>query len=580
MHAIINKENVRLSNPEIRLEQGTSENLIFSINWDGDFCQHQLTNNSKDPVKVREVVLFSGNLPDEDIPFYGEGFQQNGQRGGTLRRPEDIGFVPDRKEYKLPQVANRLTVYSLVVLSPINRTHTLMAFTSCNRFSGEFRFSEKVYEVVMDTEGLWLAPGEKWCFEEFMIACGDSKTGLLNRLAERIEMNHPRLIFPETPTGWCSWYHYGPDITEEDVIRNLDIISKEIPGLKYIQIDDGYQPFMGDWLEPGSKFPHGMRWLCDQIRQRGFEPAIWVAPFIAEGDSKVFREHPDWFLTGKDGKPITAGEVSYEGWRCTPWYVLDGTHIEVQQHFTKIFSRMREDWGCSYFKLDASFWGAIQFCKHADPSATRIEAYRRGMQAILRGSGNAFILGCNAPVWGSLGLIHGNRATNDIMRYWEKFKSVALELFHRNWQNNRLWINDPDCIILNNIAGSNLSPDEFSFHIAMIQASGGMILSGDNVTALNPSQLEILRRLLPPVNQAAHFLDDNYNVGIQDFKDHQILFCFNYDEKAKSFEFDLPKPVSIKDYWSGEDLGIFKTTFRTDNISAHGAMVFYLEFLG
>ncbi len=577
METYFNKDSLKGSKPEIRLLQGSVENLHLSLEWLGDFCHFELANKGKKPVKVQEVVLFFGSLPDEDVPFYGEGFQQNGQRGGTIRNPQDIGFVPDRLEYKLPQAPNQVTVYSMAILSPKNKQHVLMAFTSCNRFSGEFRFGKKVFEVVMDTEGLWLDPGETWNFEEFMIITGDTRTALLDQLADRIEINHPRLFFPETPTGWCSWYHYGPNVTEEDVISNLEIISKEVQGLKYIQIDDGYQPFMGDWLEPGSKFPHGMRWLCDQIRLRGFEPAIWVAPFIAEGDSKVFKDHPDWFLTGSDGKPITAGEVSYEGWRSTPWYVLDGTHVEVQRHFTQVFSKMREDWGCSYFKLDASFWGAIHSCNHIDPKATRIAAYRRGMQAILDGTGNAFVLGCNAPVWGSLGLIHGNRATNDIMRYWDKFKSVASELFHRNWQNNRLWINDPDCIVLNNVDGSQLLPEEFNFHIAMIQASGGMILSGDNLSNLNTSQFEVLRKLLPPVNQAARFLDDDFSVAIQDFSHHQVLFFFNPSDVEKKMAVRLSKPCWISDFWSSEDFGLHTDIFQMDHIPAHSAKVFYLK---
>ena len=46
---------------------------------------------------------------------------------------------------------------------------------------------------------------------------------------------------------------------------------------------------------------------------------------------------------------------------------------------------MRQEWGCTYFKLDANFWGAMHGGRFHDPKATRVEAYRRGMQAVLRG---------------------------------------------------------------------------------------------------------------------------------------------------------------------------------------------------
>jgi alpha-galactosidase len=72
---------------------------------------------------------------------------------------------------------------------------------------------------------------------------------------------------------------------------------------------------------------------------------------------------------------------------------------------------MREEWGCAYFKLDANFWGAIHGGRFHDPKATRVEAYRRGMQAIRRGAGDAFLLGCNHPIFPSLGLIDGSRSS-------------------------------------------------------------------------------------------------------------------------------------------------------------------------
>jgi len=54
---------------------------------------------------------------------------------------------------------------------------------------------------------------------------------------------------------------------------------------------------------------------------------------------------------------------------------------------------------CTCFKLDGNFWAAIHGGRFNDRRATRIEAYRRGMQAILRGAGYSFVLGCNHPIW-------------------------------------------------------------------------------------------------------------------------------------------------------------------------------------
>ena len=149
---------------------------------------------------------------------------------------------------------------------------------------------------------------------------------------------------------------------------------------------------MGDWLETGSAFGGDVRRVLEEIRKRGFEPAIWVAPFIAEEASHVFQRHPDWFINDADGAPLRIRPVSFGGWRRGPWYVLDGTHPEAQAHFERVFRTMRREWGCTYFKLDANFWGAMHGGRFHDRRATRIEAYRRGMQAIRAAPATAFCL--------------------------------------------------------------------------------------------------------------------------------------------------------------------------------------------
>ncbi len=191
------------------------------------------------------------------------------------------------------------------------------------------------------------------------------------------------------------------------------------------------------------------------------------------------------------------------GWRRGPWYALDGTHPDAQAHLERVFTTMREEWGCTYFKLDANFWGAIHGGRFHDPRATRIEAYRRGMAAVLRGTRDAFVLGCNHPIWPSIGVIHGSRSSHDIRRDWKRVSDTARQNLSRNWQNGRLWWNDPDAIVLT----GELSEDEFRFHATAIYASGGMILSGDDLTTITPPRLAMLKKLQPPTGRAARFAD-------------------------------------------------------------------------
>jgi alpha-galactosidase len=472
------------------------------------------------------------------------------QTGGTIARPLDLGDYSDRQHYRLPQPADATVTYNMLSLDVGGGVHRVLAFTSCRRFSGRFEIRPATLRVVVDAEGREIAPGEAWDLEELAVLSGRDREALLASLGERIAVHHPPLGPSRPPSGWCSWYCFGPRVTADDVRRNLDAIARETPGLRYIQIDDGYQPAMGDWLETGAAFGGDVQGVLGAIRARGFEPAIWVAPFIAEAESIVFRTHPEWFVADARGAPLRADEVTFGGWRRGPWYALDGTHPEAQAHLESVFRTMRTEWGCTYFKLDANFWGALPGGRFHDPRATRVEAYRRGMAAVRRGAGDAFLLGCNHPMWPSLGLVHGSRSSNDIKRTWARVKGTARQNLLRNWQNGRLWWNDPDAVVL-----TGLGDEELRFHATAILATGGMILSGDDLSSLAAEPLAILRKLQPPLGRAARFPDDSLEKGMLDQGPVPMVCLLNWDDAPREISFVLDRPRRLRELWSGEDLG-------------------------
>ncbi len=387
------------------------DTLLQTRQWEGPLCRVRLDNTGKQSEAVHHWRLFEGDLGlAPDAAIYGEGFQMLAQTGGRWNAPEHLGRCPDASVYRITADHGYHTVHNLLLVAQ-EGGWLLLAFASCQRFGGEFRLHpDGRLEIVMNTEGRTLAPGVYWQSEALICLEGPDREALLATLAQHIAAEHGSLVgeVPTRPSGWCSWYHYYANVSAADIRENLAVRAERFPALRYVQIDDGYQARMGDWLTPSAKFEEGVAALAGEIRAAGCEPALWVAPFIAEPGSRVFQQHPDWFVKGEDGLPLPSERVTYGGWRCTPWYVLDGTHPEVQTHLEQVFRTLRTQWGIHYFKLDANFWGAIHGGRFHDPAATRVEAYRRGMAAILRGAGEgAFLLGCNAPLWPSLGLVHG-----------------------------------------------------------------------------------------------------------------------------------------------------------------------------
>jgi len=574
----LNRQPVRsLHGRVVGLDGTDAAGVELTRDWQDAYCRSRITNRTSRAIRIKEVVLFDTELAMPlETTLYGEGFQMLTQTGGTLGEPVDFSQYTDAKHYRLSEAEHGRSFYGLVTFTLPDHTTTLCAFSSCARFSGRFRLStgsatregregggaaRAVYRLaaVMDTEGLPLAAGESWDLEELTVRSGTDRVQLLDELGAALLRHHPRLIaprsvqgrFPSPPTGWCSWYCFGPRVTAQQVLDNLDAIADRYPALRYVQIDDGYQSAMGDWLETGAAFGGNVRTVLDQIRRRGFQPAIWVAPFVAESESAVFKEHADWFVKDADGLPLRSDRVTFGGWRRGPWYVLDGTHPAVQTHFEHVFKTMRAEWGCTYFKLDANFWGAIHGGVFHDARATRVEAYRRGMQAILRGAGDAFLLGCNHPVWPSLGLVHGSRSSNDIKRSWDRVMTTARQNLSRNWQNGRLWWNDPDAVVLSD----ELTDAECRFHATAMFASGGMMLSGDDLTTLPAPRAAMLRKLLPATGVAAEFDDETLRVGHVRLPDADMVCLFNWDDVPRTLTVRLRAAGDVTDHWTGESLG-------------------------
>ncbi len=488
---------------------------------------------------------------EPETEIYGEGFTMLSQTGGTLGKPKDIGAYTDHGHYRMPAAPGAVTVYNMVTWKRPGDAETyLFGFSTCRRFSGHFNVYPENVVIVVDTEGLTLHHGEEWQLEDLYLSHGNLSE-ILDSFGNLLAKSAGKLRFRKPPTGWCSWQCFGPSVTEADVAANVEAIKKSGVGLKYVQIDDGYQDKTGDWLITGKSFGGGVQNVLHKIKEAGLEPAIWVAPFVATEDSQLFQNHPDWFVMDGAGKPLRSDKVTFGGWHKLPWYVLDGTNPGAQKYLETVFRTMRKEWGCTYFKLDAITWGAIKGGHFHNPNATRVEAYHQGMAAIRRGAGNAFLLGCNHPVWPSIGYIDGQRSGMDIDRSWDSFSSTARENLYRAWQNGKLWWNDPDTLLLT----GNLTEDEFLFHASVILATGGLALSGDDFPKLSPAQIDRLKKLLPPTGVACKFEGYGHEVGTCTINGEKRVFLFNDTDQPVQRRFQMLRRAKLVNFWTGEQYG-------------------------
>jgi alpha-galactosidase len=293
------------------------------------------------------------------------------------------------------------------------------------------------------------------------------------------------------PTVWCSWYEYFTAVTEDDIHENLRAMDTLDLPVDVVQIDDGYQRALGDWLALSGRF-RSRAGIAEKIRAQGRRAGIWTAPFLVDPASDLAAEHPDWLVRTPEGGFAHAGRNWGHDLR-----VLDTTHPEAAAYLTEVFTTLREE-GYDYFKIDFLYAGALDGVRHADVDA--LTAYRAGIELIRGAIGaDSYLLGCGAPMLPSLGLFDAMRVSPDTAPHRRpeagdysqpgqdpaEFTGAA-----RQWQHRRLWINDPDCLMARPAVETR---ERWAAHV---ESTGGLMASSDRLLSLDPWGVETTRRLL------------------------------------------------------------------------------------
>lgn len=291
------------------------------------------------------------------------------------------------------------------------------------------------------------------------------------------------------PTMWSSWYQYFTEVTQDDVLENLAVMTERELPVDVVQLDDGYQTCLGDWLSLSDRF-ESLPGMVDPIAATGRRAGIWVAPFLVGAESETAREHPDWLVP--------------QAWAGHNWgqdlHVLDVTHPEAADYLTRVFTTMR-GWGFDLFKIDFIYAGALPGPRHDDVEP--LVAYRRGVQLVRDAIGpDAYLLGCGAPILPSIGLVDAMRVSPDCAPYWDApdgdisapgNAGATLVGRGRAFTQGRFWVNDPDCLL----ARPGIERrEQWAQHV---RRYGGLRASSDRLNDLDEWGWATTRELVRPV---------------------------------------------------------------------------------
>lgn len=364
--------------------------------------------------------------------------------------------------------------------------------------------------------------------------------------------------------GWMDWYYTYGSMNEKFMLDNLHWMHDNLQkfGVDVFQLDMyWYKNNNYRELDP-KKFQHDLKWYAGQVKETGLIPGIWVGPWAR--DESMAAAHPDWFLHDKTGKIV-------RDWPNDPPNVrplLDCTNPDAAREMYDLFHYLRDDVGFHYFKLDGQpvYYGRAQNGTFYQKGTKPVDAYRAGYAQIRRAIGDDFMLSCWGIVPEGIGITNGSRTGGDVnleMGLTRCADTTARWLF----LNRICWFADPDVLEVR-----DPEPIEKARAWASLMGlSGQMLMMSDDMPALKPDRVELLKRILPVANLRPVNLYPMGRSEIMDarFERHwetwDVVGMFNYSKAPASRTLDLSalglptgggQRYIVYDFWNRAVVGI------------------------
>lgn len=489
---------------------------------------HEYEKNEKFFVNGYQSWTTSGEMSAEDI------YRGTTPLAGVTKYTKDMAITSG--DYAFTRYEPRPGFFHSFTYTYLRRGDEFELFGSLSERNGYTVFysdmEKHIFSVEKDVEGLTISePYEMFDIVRFV--------GGYDEVFEKYfaAMNLPAKKRIDRLTGYTSWYNYFQKIDENIILRDLKGLSRARASVNIFQIDDGYEPFVGDWLDyNGKDFPNGMKTIADAVHREGYLAGIWLAPFnVQRGKSRILKEHPDWLIRNPDGKPQLG---------CFAWggaYTLDIYNPEVREHLKKVFDTVLNDWGYDMVKLDFLY----SQCRTPRNNKTRGTIMCEAMDFLRECVGDKLILGCGVPLGPAFGVVDACRISCDVdLSYGGKFynsMSINNELpsaqnainnsMFRRHLNGRAFLNDPDVFFLRD---HNLT---FTWEQKLLLAKinnlfGRVLFVSDDAGEYSEAELEVLKETFRESD--AKILDVKC-VGARADGNYEIKFIENGEEKLLYF---------------------------------------------
>lgn len=388
--------------------------------------------------------------------------------------------------------------------------------------------TEQELSLESDCQHKKLRAGEEFCLYDYIRSSGPVFSLTRDYFARLGSCKAPAI------RGYTSWYQHYQNINEDKLEKALEGISPE--DFDLFQIDDGFETFVGDWLEiDPEKFPNGLSPLIEKIHGKGLKAGIWMAPFVCEVKSRLFREHPDWIYR-EEGKEVFAG-CNWSG-----DVVLDICKKEVQDYIRRCLEYYM-DAGFDFFKLDFLYAAAMV---HKSSGKTRAEIMRGAMEWLREILEDKLILGCGVPLSSAFHLVDYCRVGPDVsLKFDDVFymrpmhreristKTTLQNTIYRSLMDGHVFRCDPDVYLLREDHIS-LSAAQREALVMLNHLCGAVSMTSDDVGNYDGEKRKILAE--------ARALSRAEIFDIRQEKD-RISVSYSLDGEDRQLSYDREKGV-------------------------------------
>lgn len=444
-------------------------------------------------------------------------------------------------EYIVGDYPEKKGCFHSITYSYIRNASDLMLIGSLNERTGytviKCDMNCNTLSVGKDLQGKFLSDEEYECLN--VVFYSGTYDEVFDKYFDKLGCKKPKI---EHMAGYTSWYNYFKKIDENIILRDLDGLDRAKDVTTIFQVDDGYETYVGDWLDKSKKFPNGMKHIADKIHEKGYLAGIWLAPFLVQIASRTYKEHPEWILRDEKGKPVLG---------CASWggaYTLDIYIPGVKEHIKSFFDVVLNDWGYDMVKLDFLY----AECHTSRYGKTKGEIMCDAVDFLRECCGDKLILGCGLPLGPAFGKVDACRISCDANLVFEGqiFNKIFVNnevpsaefainntIFRRHL-NGRAFCNDPDVFFLrdNNIKYSR----EQKLLLAKINNMfGDVLFVSDDCSRYDEETLAILKDMFvkkPIKIVSAEYVSKDRIRIIHDFE--KTRNCFEFNIKTGDIYYD------------------------------------------